>query len=63
MSTKAEFVLAQRIAEKLVSLDLLQTDRAQRFGEDLASGKLKREDWMLLADFPREVVEGTRDGK
>jgi hypothetical protein len=55
MSETADMMVAKRIAAELLRLGFLKPDRAKRFAEDISSGKVKSEEWKLLADPPHDA--------
>ncbi|MEA2239794.1 MAG: hypothetical protein QOC81_4518 [Thermoanaerobaculia bacterium] len=63
MNETPDLTVAKRIAAELVRLRLLKPDRAKRFAEDLGEGRVKNEDWKLLADPPHDKPNGTDNAK
>jgi|GEM_PF-6942727 len=58
MSEMADITVAKRVAAELLRLGFLKPDRAERFAQDLSAGKVKSEEWKLLADPPHAAGAG-----
>jgi hypothetical protein len=58
MTETADLTVAKRIVAELLRLNLLRPNRAEDFAQKLAAGKIKNEDWKLLADPPLENPTG-----
>jgi len=54
MNEAPDVIVARKIAEELVQRGLLIAGRAARFTEELAAGRVKVEEWKLLADVPQQ---------
>jgi hypothetical protein len=63
MSETADVTVAKRIVAELVRVGLLKPERAERFANDLGTGKVKNEDWKLLADPPHQPPTGGHDAE
>lgn len=51
----ADITVAKRVVTELVRIGFLKPERADRFAADLSAGRMKAEEWKLLADPPHHA--------